>query len=147
MARCRWREPQIGFDPASKHGGSRSLVLAFKSVSGQDFRQISQIVAVESNARYRLEFYARTGDLKSNATVRWDVMDANDERILASSTPVPTGNSDWQNLLWISLLRQTHKPLESASRASLATCRPAHSSEKSGLTISICKRQTKFRIK
>jgi tetratricopeptide (TPR) repeat protein len=89
-------EPQIGFDPASKHGGSRSLVLAFKSVSGQDFRQISQIVAVESNARYRLEFYARTGDLKSNATVRWDIVDANDERILASSTPVPTGNSDWQ---------------------------------------------------
>ena len=91
-------EPQIGFDSAVRRGGARSLAFLFKSVSGQEFRPVYQVVAVEPNARYRLEFYARTAGLKSTATMRWDIEDAVDNRILASSSPVPAADTDWQKI-------------------------------------------------
>jgi tetratricopeptide (TPR) repeat protein len=90
-------EPQIAFDASTRQAGARSLLLIFKSVSGQDFRSISQSVAVSPNNRYRLEFYARTADLKSSSTVRWEVVDASDDRVLAMSPAVSIGISDWQN--------------------------------------------------
>jgi hypothetical protein len=89
-------EPAIGVDPAVRRGGARSLQLAFRTVSAQDFRQLYQAVAVEPAARYRLEFYTRTVGVKSGATVRWDIEDAADGKILVSSPAVPTGDNDWQ---------------------------------------------------
>jgi tetratricopeptide (TPR) repeat protein len=91
-------EPTIAFDAATKRGGARSLQLAFRTISAQDLRQIYQTVTVESGARYRLDFYARTAGLKTSATVRWDVEDAADGKILASSPVVSTGDTDWQKL-------------------------------------------------
>jgi tetratricopeptide (TPR) repeat protein len=91
-------EPTIAFDAATKRGGERSLQLAFRTVTAQDLRQIYQTVTVESGARYRLEFYAKTAGLKTSATVRWDVEDAADGKILASSPVVATGDTDWQKL-------------------------------------------------
>lgn len=91
-------EPIIGFDPSVRRGGTRSLQLAFKTISGQEFRQVFQTVTVEPGARYRLSFYARTAGLKTSATVLWNIEDAADGKILASSQAVSTGDSDWQNL-------------------------------------------------
>ncbi|MGI8493838.1 MAG: tetratricopeptide repeat protein [Pyrinomonadaceae bacterium] len=89
-------QPQVGFDPAQKHGGNRSLVIVFNSMNGQDFRDVFQIAAVESSTGYHFETFARS-DLKSPATVRWDVVDTADGKILASTEAVPTG-SDWMPL-------------------------------------------------
>lgn len=91
-------EPAIFFDPSVRHGGTRSLHLAFKTISGQDLRQIYQTVTVEPNARYRLSFYARTAGLKTSATVLWNIEDSADGKVLAASPAVSTGDSDWQQL-------------------------------------------------
>ncbi|MDQ4120997.1 MAG: tetratricopeptide repeat protein [Acidobacteriota bacterium] len=91
-------EPAIAFDTSTRRSGTRSLQFAFKTISGQDLRQVSQIVTVEPGARYRLSFYVRTAGLKTSATVLWNVEDAADGKILAASPAVPTGDNDWQQL-------------------------------------------------
>ncbi len=89
-------QPQIGFDDAQKHGGNRSLVLIFNSSDGKDFRQISQMVAVEAAKKYQFETFYKA-DLKTAATLRWEIADASDGKILAT-TNAAMGNSDWTNL-------------------------------------------------
>lgn len=92
------QEPQIGIDKSSKHSDAQSLAFIFKSVSGQDFRQVTQTVAVENNAAYKLEFFARSSGIKSGSTVRWEVWDVSDSKLLAMSPAVPSGESDWQKI-------------------------------------------------
>lgn len=86
-------QPQIGFDEQQKHGGNRSLVIVFNSPSGQDFRAVQQMIAVESGRNYHFEAFARS-DLKNPGTVRWEIADAADGKILAATSPVPP-ISDW----------------------------------------------------
>lgn len=92
-------EPAIAFDAAVRHNGTRSLQLAFRSVSGQEMRPIYQTVTVEPGARYRLSLWARAAGLKTNASLRWEVEDAADGKILISSSAMATGDADWQNLI------------------------------------------------
>lgn len=89
-------QPQIGFDEQQKHGGARSLVIVFNSPAGQDFRAVQQTVAVESNKHYAFQTFARS-DLKNPGTVRWEIADAADGKVLAATVPVPAA-SDWQML-------------------------------------------------
>jgi hypothetical protein len=89
-------QPQIGYDGAQKHGGSRSLVVVFNSLNGQDFRAVQQTVVVESGKRYAFETFARA-DLKTQATVKWEIVDAASGQVLASTNPVPAV-SDWTAL-------------------------------------------------
>lgn len=89
-------QPQIGFDEQQKHGGNRSLVILFNSPTGRDFRSVQQTVVVESGKHYTFETFTRA-DLKSAATVKWEIVDAADDKILASTVAVPT-NSDWSSL-------------------------------------------------
>lgn len=91
-------EPAVAFDASTRHAGTRSLQLAFKTVSGQEFRQVMQTVTVEPGARYRLSLYVRTAGLKTSATVLWNIEDAADGKILAASPTVSTEEKDWQNL-------------------------------------------------
>lgn len=89
-------EPQIGVDNANKHEGNLSLVVLFNSVDGRAFRQISQIVAVESETKYILEGFYKA-DLKTSATLKWEVVNASDGNVLASTETV-AAKSDWTNL-------------------------------------------------
>ena len=89
-------QPQIGFDDQQKHGGNRSLVVVFDSPAGKDFRGIGQIIAVESGKHYNFEYFARA-ELKSPATVKWEIADAADGRILAATAAVPE-KFDWAAL-------------------------------------------------
>jgi hypothetical protein len=89
-------QPQVGFDGAQKHGGNRSLVIVFNSMSGQEFRAIQQNVAVESGKRYRFELFARS-DIKSPATVKWEIVDTADGKLLGSTSAVPN-STDWTAL-------------------------------------------------
>jgi tetratricopeptide (TPR) repeat protein len=89
-------QPQIGVDNKQKHDGNQSLVIVFNSTDGKDFRQISQTVAVESGKKYQFQTFYRS-ELKSNSTVKWEISDANDNKILASTSPI-SANSEWHNL-------------------------------------------------
>lgn len=89
-------QPQIGFDDKQKHGGNRSLVKVFNSPSGQEFRIVQQSIAVQGNKTYNFEIYARA-DLKTSATVKWEIVNLSDNKILAATAAVPN-NTDWTPL-------------------------------------------------
>lgn len=89
-------KPQIGFDDAQKHGGNRSLVIIFNSPDGKDFRAVSQTVAVEAGKNYKFETFYKS-DLNASAMLVWEIADAADGRVLATSGAV-LPNTDWTNL-------------------------------------------------
>ena len=89
-------QPNIGFDDAQKHGGNRSLVLIFNSTDGRELRQVSQTIAVEAARKYQFETFYKS-DLKTPATLRWEIADAADGKLLAT-TNAAAGSSDWTNL-------------------------------------------------
>jgi hypothetical protein len=92
-------QPQIVIDGSERRAGYRSLILAFASTGGLEFRNVSQIVLVEASSRYRLEYFYRVADLTTISSVKLEVVDAADEAsVLASSAPVPTGSQDWQQV-------------------------------------------------
>lgn len=89
-------QPQIGFDNAQKLGGSRSLKIIFNSTDGKDFRAVSQIVAVEAAKKYSLELFYKS-ELKTAATLRWEIADEADGKILATTSAVSNA-ADWTPL-------------------------------------------------
>lgn len=89
-------QPQIGFDTAQKKEGKRSLVIIYNSVKGNEYRAVEQTILVESGKAYNLQIGYRS-DIKSSGSVKWEILDANDGKILGTSTPV-SGISDWNNL-------------------------------------------------
>lgn len=90
-------QPQIGVDNQQKHDGNLSLVLVFNSVDGKLLRTISQLIAVEAGKRHVLESFYKSNLGKSPTTFKWEVINAADEKVLASSTAIaPT--ADWTNL-------------------------------------------------
>ncbi len=89
-------QPQIGFDDKQKFGGSRSLVIIFNSNDGKDFRQISQTIAIGSAGKYVLGMFYKS-DLKTAATLRWEIADAADGKVLAATDSI-SNVADWTNL-------------------------------------------------
>jgi hypothetical protein len=90
-------QAQIGLDESNRHGGLRSLRIAFKSPSILAFTNISQLIVVEPDTQYRLEYYVRIEELKSGGTPFVQVLDSADEtKALAASQPLPNGTRDWQ---------------------------------------------------
>lgn len=86
-------EPQIALSTAQKHGGNSSLLFVFNTMQAADFRVVSQNVAVEPGANYEFEAFCRT-DLKTQATVRWEIADAMDGKVLAKTESI-AANTDW----------------------------------------------------
>lgn len=89
-------QPAIGVDDIHKRGGSRSLVIAFNSLNGQDFRAVQQTVVAAPNKTYKFEVFFRS-ELKTPATLRWEIVDAADGKVLAATEAVQ-GNSEWASL-------------------------------------------------
>jgi tetratricopeptide (TPR) repeat protein len=89
-------EPQIGIDNTQKHGGNISLKLIFNTSDGRAFRNVSQSVAVESNRKYVFEIFYKS-ELKTSATVKWEIVDAADGKVLASTEAI-AANADWTSL-------------------------------------------------
>jgi len=88
---------QLGLDARVRQEGTRSLRIAFNSTNTLNFRNISQLVTVEPQTRYRLEYYVRTEDLKGEATLVAEVVDAaQPNSVLAASSPLASGTTDWQ---------------------------------------------------
>lgn len=89
-------QPQIGFDDNQKVGGTRSLVMIFNSSDGKDFRQVSQIIAVEAVKKYGFSLFYKS-DLKTSGTLRWEIVDDSNDKVLAITNPI-SANADWTNL-------------------------------------------------
>jgi len=89
-------QPQIGFDDKEKHSGNKSLVIIFNSGDGKEFRAVSQTIPVESKRKYVFEIFYKA-DLKTGATLKWEISDASDGKVLAA-TDVISKNSEWTNL-------------------------------------------------
>jgi tetratricopeptide (TPR) repeat protein len=92
-------QAQVAVDPNYRHAGQRSLRILFKSPSTLEFKNIAQLVVVESGAQYRFTCFVKTEELKSAGTPLIEILDGADERnLLGASTPLPVGKSDWQQL-------------------------------------------------
>lgn len=89
-------QPQIGPSVEQKHGGERSLLIIFNSSTGKDFRQISQTVVVEPAKKYHFDGFYKS-NLKTIATLRWEIVDAADGKILATTNPI-SADADWSDI-------------------------------------------------
>ncbi len=89
-------EPQVLVDKVQKHGGEISLVIVFNNKDGKAFRNLSQLVAVESNKKYVFETFYKA-ELKTSTTVKWEITDASDGKVLASTEAI-AAEADWTSL-------------------------------------------------
>jgi hypothetical protein len=88
---------QVALDARTAHGGRRSLRVAFNAAGQVDFRNVSQVVAVEPGVRYRLTYFFKTEELRSAATLYAAVSDAaTPDAPLGASAPAPQLTNDWQ---------------------------------------------------
>jgi tetratricopeptide (TPR) repeat protein len=87
---------QIAIDPAVGHNGPQSLRLVFKIRAKLQSMGVSQLVAVDPEGVYDLEFYVRTEKLQSGGTPLVSVVNAADGQVLASSPAAPSGDNDWR---------------------------------------------------
>lgn len=90
-------QAQIGIDERYRRSGNRSLRILFQAPGPLGFDTIGQVVLVEPSTAYRLEFYARTTDLKSASTPLIQIQEGADRSVLASSAPLPVGTNEWQS--------------------------------------------------
>lgn len=88
-------QPLIGPNDEEKHGGNFSIFIIFNSDNGKDFRQISQVIAVESAKNYVFEGFYKSS-LKTVSTLRWEIIDTADGKVLAAVNPV-AANAGWTN--------------------------------------------------
>ncbi len=89
----------IDSDGAVKHGGARSLKVAFKGYARDRLSAVMQIIAVEPLGKYRLSFWIRTENLKSAGPPMLEMINANDNKIIAASASYATGSNDWQQIV------------------------------------------------
>lgn len=87
------QHPQITPTSGQKHSGNVSLVLIFNSTKSEDFRTVSQTIAVEPGREYELEAFYRS-DLKTKVGFKWEVVDAVNNSVLAS-TEATAPSADW----------------------------------------------------
>ncbi len=85
--------PQIGISRNQKYSGEQSLLMIFDSPTQKDLRFIEQTVAVFPNSEYTLKLFVRS-DLESQNSVRWDIIDAVEGKILGQTEFLPK-KSDW----------------------------------------------------
>ncbi|HVE56116.1 MAG TPA: tetratricopeptide repeat protein [Pyrinomonadaceae bacterium] len=86
---------EVNTDPVRKKEGNKSLRVSFNGFTGIEVKNILQIVAVESNKKYRLSFWLKTENLKSAGTPTLEILNANDEKLITTSAAFPSGTQDW----------------------------------------------------
>ena len=86
----------IASDNGVKHDGARSLKVTFRNYAKPDLYNILQTIVVEPKRNYRLTFWVRTENLKSAGGPLLEVINANDDKLIASSKSFPLGTNEWQ---------------------------------------------------
>jgi tetratricopeptide (TPR) repeat protein len=89
-------QPKIGSNLEHKNSGEKSLMLIFNSPVGKDFRVVSQTIAVEGGRNYTFEAFYKS-DLETSATVKWEIVDTIDNKILAT-TDATQKKSGWKSV-------------------------------------------------
>jgi len=89
-------QPQIAPTDGQKHGGGRSLLIVFSSNGTNDFRPITQTIAVEPGRKYDLSVFYKS-DLQTSASVQWEIADGSTGQVLAATGKV-TPVADWTML-------------------------------------------------
>lgn len=89
---------QIGVDPSQTRDGRKETALALVFGSdGRSFRQLSQTIPVSpGDAAYEFSVKYRS-DLSYRSTMRWEILDAADSRILGYTDAIAE-KSDWVTL-------------------------------------------------
>jgi tetratricopeptide (TPR) repeat protein len=88
--------PQIRIDTRVRHTGDRSLRLLFNAPKFAELKGFSQLVLVEPQAHYRLEYSVKSQDLKTALSLFLEVVDANSGTILATSQATQASSEDWK---------------------------------------------------
>lgn len=88
--------PQIGLGEGQSHSGRHNLLMIFNTFDTAAFRAVSQTVAVAPGAEYEFELFYRS-DLKTPATLKWDIADAGTGIALAT-TPAMAPAGAWTRL-------------------------------------------------
>jgi hypothetical protein len=83
-------------DPNVRSDGQRSVKLNFKGFNRPDLLHLSQLVAVEPKARYRLTFMVRVENLRTGGEPVIDVVDAKNDVLLDRSPRFPLGSREWE---------------------------------------------------
>lgn len=79
-----------------KREGARSLRLLFRGYEKPELYNIFQLVAVQPSTAYRLTFWVRTENLRSGGPPLMQVVNANDDSVLAASEGYTVGTADWE---------------------------------------------------
>ncbi len=86
---------EINTDPMKKKEGNKSLRVTFNGFTGIEIKNLLQIVTVEPNKKYRLNFWLKTENLKSAGTPAFEIVNANDEKIITVGAAFPNETQDW----------------------------------------------------
>ena len=89
---------QVGIDPAKSHSGRRSLRLLFQVKTKLEDMSVSQQVAVLPDTEYDFECFVSTEKLESGSTPLIQILDASNQTVLGTSSPVATGTNDWSRI-------------------------------------------------
>lgn len=90
---------EIKTDPTQKMEGTRSLRLLFSGYIKPNFYNLWQSVAVQPKEKYRLSFFVKTEGLKSAGSPLIELINANDDKLIVSTKPLPIGSSEWQEIV------------------------------------------------
>lgn len=88
----------FGTDLTKRKDGGKSIRLVFNNFARTEIKNLQQIVAIQAGARYRVAFWIKTDDLRSAGTPIVEIVNANDEKIVASTPPFPQGTADWNRV-------------------------------------------------
>ena len=89
---------RISLDSTKPHSGEQSLRIDFKGDSNPNQSILTQLILVEPNTRYRLEFNVRTEEMVTGGLPLVTVSDANNKenRVLGQSSQFKQSNAGWQ---------------------------------------------------
>jgi tetratricopeptide (TPR) repeat protein len=90
-------QARASLDSGKAQDGSLSLRINFNASEPLELN-VSQLVAVEPGASYRLSFYVRTSGLKSAAAPVVKILSPVDKSRIAESAQSATGDSEWQKI-------------------------------------------------
>ncbi len=85
-------------DSTVKSEGQRSLKLNFKGYAKPELYNVTQLVAVQPQGRYRLSFMLRLENLRTGGEPLLEVVDANNDVSIVRSQRYPLGSRDWQQV-------------------------------------------------